>query len=673
MKFSIVIPAYNAGATLWQCVNSAVGQHDCEIIVVNDGSKDNAAFWLSVSSPSVRVLTHETNQGPGPARNTGIAAASGDWVIFLDSDDQLAPNALENLAAFIDAQPADLDLVGFNRKPHTRLLDGPRAELLSMYASGRMNGAVTFSAVRSYIARGIEFTNGYHEDIAWLYHAYAAARRTACLPAMLYLKGPDGLTSTVTERHLDGYVSAWQDIEAVHAQLPDAGVVAIVATRVREIITKAPTAEVNSLLRYFYAMLPGQWLQRCLDTSLNTQYAHAAKVFCRRYLDSDISNFRQTWGCKDLAHSAYLGPSEVRACCKRFFVGGEQRGDVVLLKQPAEFTPETILAAKLKLLDSINAGEETSCSGCPWLEFKNWTKPAAKVSYLSMEQHSVCNLKCSYCSETYYGGQKPSYDVPKLARALVKNGGTVVWGGGEPTVSPVFDLLAPVFSRRGMTQRVLSNSVKFNHALSRLLADEKVELVTSIDAGTEETFAKIRGAYKLNSVLANLHSYAFVGGSRVVVKYILTEGNTSNEELAAFVINLGKLVKVCSFQISCDFRNEQASTEELKAMIFLFNALKDAGARCIFLDDLAQIRIASLRGLTMAGVADPADYAAVQLYGSGESADRLRAESAFMRSVEIKCKKGLPIIIAASQRYPALYRELCAKGLEEYIMKEFIL
>lgn len=92
---SAVIPAYNAERTIAGAVESALGQtHSLhEIIVIDDGSSDRTAA-IAGTFPNIRVI-HQRNRGVGAARNTGIEAASGEWIAFLDSDDAWVPRKTE--------------------------------------------------------------------------------------------------------------------------------------------------------------------------------------------------------------------------------------------------------------------------------------------------------------------------------------------------------------------------------------------------------------------------------------------------------------------------------------------------------------------------------------------------------------------------------------------------
>ena len=102
MKFSVVVPVYNVEQYLGQCLESLHLQNyaDFEVICVNDGSTDRSRAILSEWEsrfPQMRVIDRE-NGGLSAARNTGLAAATGDYVIFVDSDDWVEPIMLSRLA-----------------------------------------------------------------------------------------------------------------------------------------------------------------------------------------------------------------------------------------------------------------------------------------------------------------------------------------------------------------------------------------------------------------------------------------------------------------------------------------------------------------------------------------------------------------------------------------------
>ena len=123
MKLSIIVPVYNVAPYLRKCVDSLLAQDitDYEIILVDDGSTDNSgaiadelvdAFRLSplASRLEMRVI-HQANVGLSAARNTGIKAAQGDYILFVDSDDYLQPNTLGTLLE--QAERDNLDVLRF--------------------------------------------------------------------------------------------------------------------------------------------------------------------------------------------------------------------------------------------------------------------------------------------------------------------------------------------------------------------------------------------------------------------------------------------------------------------------------------------------------------------------------------------------------------------------------
>jgi glycosyltransferase involved in cell wall biosynthesis len=97
---SIVIPTYNRARSIESAIRSVWAQthQDFEIVVVDDGSKDSTAESVEVLAhvdPRIKYIRHPANQGAQVARNTGIKAARGLWIAFLDSDDQWLPDSLQ--------------------------------------------------------------------------------------------------------------------------------------------------------------------------------------------------------------------------------------------------------------------------------------------------------------------------------------------------------------------------------------------------------------------------------------------------------------------------------------------------------------------------------------------------------------------------------------------------
>lgn len=112
MKISIVVPVYNVEKYIGEMIESLQRQTltDLEIILVDDGSPDNSGKicdQYAENDSRIRVI-HKKNAGVGAARNDGLEAATGEWIIFCDSDDWLELDALEKLVAVGEKNNVDI-------------------------------------------------------------------------------------------------------------------------------------------------------------------------------------------------------------------------------------------------------------------------------------------------------------------------------------------------------------------------------------------------------------------------------------------------------------------------------------------------------------------------------------------------------------------------------------
>ncbi|HUN57340.1 MAG TPA: glycosyltransferase [Candidatus Binataceae bacterium] len=132
---SVIIPAYNASATLDAAIGSVLIQSypDFEVIVINDGSTDRTAEILRGYGDRIRVVGQE-NRGAASARNTGLEIARGSYIAFLDADDLWKPELLARLVPVLEADPgcvlayADLEIVDSNgHSLRTSLIGGTNA------------------------------------------------------------------------------------------------------------------------------------------------------------------------------------------------------------------------------------------------------------------------------------------------------------------------------------------------------------------------------------------------------------------------------------------------------------------------------------------------------------------------------------------------------------------
>ncbi|MDH4229816.1 MAG: glycosyltransferase [Nitrospirota bacterium] len=197
---SVVIPAYNRAHTLGRALDSVLAQTfgDFELIVVDDASTDDTVRVAEATGdPRVRVLRHETNRRAAAARNTGIRAARGKYVAFLDSDDEWLPEKLHRQVAFLEGAAPDMlaCCTAF------RMVDGPHdflkiprlLSLREMYFGCDLGPGTTLMVRRDvFDGVGVNDESLYrYEDWDWSLR-YARRYRMGCVaePLAIVHRGP---------------------------------------------------------------------------------------------------------------------------------------------------------------------------------------------------------------------------------------------------------------------------------------------------------------------------------------------------------------------------------------------------------------------------------------------------------------------------------------------------
>ena len=144
MKITIVIPVYNVAAFIGDCLRSVYEQiyPQLEVVLVNDVTPDDsmerAAPWIQKLQEKfeVKIISHSVNKGLSAARNTGMKEATGDWIYFLDSDDEITPNCIALMVAEVEKH-TDVDFVIGNVKFVGATWDFPLK--CSAYVTGNEN------------------------------------------------------------------------------------------------------------------------------------------------------------------------------------------------------------------------------------------------------------------------------------------------------------------------------------------------------------------------------------------------------------------------------------------------------------------------------------------------------------------------------------------------------
>lgn len=167
MKFSVIVPVYNAEKYLEKCILSVIYQSydNWELILVDDGSKDGSPRIADeYAEKDGRIIAiHQQNAGPGIARNNGIKRATGDYVIFLDSDDYidedyfalLAPKAEKSEVVFIDL----LQIASDGKVLSKELMSEYKGWSKDRILRSQMTGKIPWGGVRKTARRSILVDN----------------------------------------------------------------------------------------------------------------------------------------------------------------------------------------------------------------------------------------------------------------------------------------------------------------------------------------------------------------------------------------------------------------------------------------------------------------------------------------------------------------------------------
>jgi len=226
-RFSVVVPVHAVEQYLPACLESVLEQSygDFELIAVDDRSPDGCGALLDAAAARdarVTVRHLPENVGLGPARDAGTELATGEYVLFLDSDDTLAPGLLADVDARLRAT-GDPDLLVFDyartywdgrvvRSASAPVFARPGAEVFTLDERQDLLDLLQVAWNKAYrreflTANGLSFPPGYYEDTPFTYPALLAAGRITLLDTVgvHYRQRREGgnILATASRKHFD--------------------------------------------------------------------------------------------------------------------------------------------------------------------------------------------------------------------------------------------------------------------------------------------------------------------------------------------------------------------------------------------------------------------------------------------------------------------------------------
>ena len=234
IKVSIVIPIYNVAPYIADCLRSVYEQtYPClEVILVNDATPDDsvgqAAPWIQKMQErgyEVHIVTHSVNKGLSAARNTGIRAATTEWIYFLDSDDELTPQCIEWMVEQVKQHPmvdfviGGIKVIGSNWKyPLTcRPYVDSNKEILQDYVHGRWYVMAWNHLYRKeyLLQNNLFFKEGiYHEDELYSFQIAITAQSMSAVHEETYVYKVRSSGSIMAQRKLKNF----EDLLSINAE-----------------------------------------------------------------------------------------------------------------------------------------------------------------------------------------------------------------------------------------------------------------------------------------------------------------------------------------------------------------------------------------------------------------------------------------------------------------------
>lgn len=239
IKVSVIIPVYNTKEYLEECINSVLNQtiEGIEIVCIDDCSTDGSSEILGHYQKKglIKVYKNKNNSGLSQSRNNGVAYAHGEFLIFLDSDDMLHRNALEDLYVKADKDKADVVFYNFDsiadgciipegelrycsEGKYTGIMTG--GEFLNAsfeYKDERIPACLQFWRREKYNEYNMHFSKGIlHEDILFTFTTFVRAQRVSFLNEQLYIyrrRAESITTATRDERYIRSVIYIYRSVE----------------------------------------------------------------------------------------------------------------------------------------------------------------------------------------------------------------------------------------------------------------------------------------------------------------------------------------------------------------------------------------------------------------------------------------------------------------------------
>ena len=230
---------------------------------------------------------------------------------------------------------------------------------------------------------------------------------------------------------------------------------------------------------------------------------------------------------------------------------------------------DDIFKLKEKFIEENKKGIiDPRCEGCFNLVRKDWDDDQKYINYLHFNHWTHCNSDCIYCYTSWDKKnyqKKPHYKVMPMLKELFKKklfhpNGEITFAGGEPTILNEFDDIINILLKNGVNRiTVHSSGIKLSKGIEKGIKEGKLSVCLSADAGSSETFYKVKRVNKFNKFWQNVEKYAQAQpqdkNTLVETKFIIIPGiNDNKQEIEKwFSLNLAYGIKSIVVDIENDY------------------------------------------------------------------------------------------------------------------------
>lgn len=283
--------------------------------------------------------------------------------------------------------------------------------------------------------------------------------------------------------------------------------------------------------------------------------------------------------------------SNIKLCCYMSAPGG---GNVMIFEDyhGEKINWDKFFEIKQKYREIQKNGDTVEgCRGCVFLEEKEWPQEHY-IDNIIFDHFTKCNCRCTYC---YTEEDKKKYQTLKtyniypiikemFDKKIIRKGGAIGFGGGEPTILPEFDKVLNLFIKNGFTDiRVPSSGIKYSKAIEKGISTGQVSVNISIDSSSREIYKEIKQIDKFNTVCKNLIKYAKAqkNSYNVISKYIIIPNiNDTKEEIDNWLkfnkkYNIGIIVIDIENSWLTRYRNERPDNRIIDLIKYVIKMSKE--------------------------------------------------------------------------------------------------